>query len=423
VHIKTLTLKNFNGFEFCEIDFNEKFNLLVGDNATGKTSVLDALSIALDSWVLGIRKNERMSGIDADQVRIVAHRYEDSYSFEKQFPVRIEACGSLDGRDLTWARELGGEGGRTTTSEAKNIIAAATEAARRVREGQEIRLPLICSYGTERLWYQPFWKGKKEDVSSGQLPSRLDGYLNSNVFQIEETALLDWIRSEVSVGQQLGKETIAFRVMRDAIAGCVERATSLYYDPRYKDVVVTMSGQGEQMFKNLSDGQRIMLTFVGDLVKRAWSLNPQLGAQVLEMTPGVVLIDELDLHLHPKWQRRVIQDLKRTFPSIQFIATTHSPQLIGEAQPEEIRVITRDGVTTPPRSFGMDSSRVLEEVMDASPRNEEVERLLSRLSGLIDKEELDDARKLLPEVEAKLGQDDPEITGANTLIRLLDSTQ
>ena len=211
--------------------------------------------------------------------------------------------------------------------------------------------------------------------------------------------------------------------MQQTIIECVEDATSLYWDERYKDLIVTIDHCGPQMFRNLSDGQRIMLTLIGDLVKRATTLNPHLGVDVLNLIEGIVLIDELDLHLHPKWQRRVIHDLKRLFPQIQFITTTHSPQLIGEALPNEIRILADGMASIPTRSFGIDSSRILKELMDASPRNVDVEADLSHLSKLIDQEKLDDAKMVLTQVEAKLGQDAPEVTGANTLISLLESDQ
>jgi len=184
-----------------------------------------------------------------------------------------------------------------------------------------------------------------------------------------------------------------------------------------------MEGQGDQLFSNLSDGQRIMLTLIGDLVRRIVMLNPHLGEQALLETPGVVLIDELDLHLHPKWQRRVIHDLKKTFPRVQFVATTHSPQLIGEAGPEEIRILENGGVFRPERSFGVDSSEILEEVMKSSRRNIEIDRLLKQLSELIDREDIGRAREVLSQIEARLGANDPEVTGANTLISLLESTR
>jgi predicted ATP-binding protein involved in virulence len=216
---------------------------------------------------------------------------------------------------------------------------------------------------------------------------------------------------------------VALSVIKGAILDCVEDAEAVYYDERYQDLIVVMKQFGHQMFRNLSDGQRVMLTLIGDLARRAITLNPHLGKDVLKLTPGVVPIDELDLHLHPKWQRRVIHDLKRTFPSIQFIATTHSPQLVGEALPGEIRILADGAVTTPSRSFGIDSSRILEEVMQASPRNEQIKGLLSRMAEQIDREDLGAAKSSLQEVEDKLGQDDPEVTGANTLINLLESTQ
>jgi predicted ATP-binding protein involved in virulence len=174
------------------------------------------------------------------------------------------------------------------------------------------------------------------------------------------------------------------------------------------------------LFQNMSHGQQIMLGLVGDLARRASTLNPHLADQVLKETPGIVIIDELDLHLHPNWQRRVVRDLKRTFPALQFIATTHSPQLIGEVEPEQIRLLTTTDVFTPAHSFGLDSSRVLEEVMDAPRRNDSVDVLLRRLFDLIDREDISGALTVLPEVEAKLGPDDPEITRARTLMTFLE---
>jgi len=105
------------------------------------------------------------------------------------------------------------------------------------------------------------------------------------------------------------------------------------------------------------------------------------------------------------------------------VATTHSPQLIGEALPREIRILENDGVFRPERSFGVDSSEILEEVMKSSRRNVEIDQLLKDLSELIDREDIGRAREVLSRVEARLGAKDPEVTGANTLINLLESTR
>ena len=423
MRIDSITVKNFTCFDLREFTFNTKFNLLVGDNAMGKTSVLDALAVAVGSWFLGIRGYEKSPGIDADEVRLVAHQHLDSYTFEQQYPSRIECDGVVMGKQLHWARELQRERGRTTTVEAKPITHAASEAERRARAGEDITLPLICSYGTERLWFEKSHHRPKPGGDDGRrLPSRLDGYRDCLNFTIQETDLIKWIRNEITGGLQLkNNTTIALEMVEGAIKDCVEGAKSLHYDGRYKDIVVVMEQNGTQLFGNLSDGLRIMLTLVADMARRVAQLNPHLEGHALRKTPGIVLIDELDLHLHPKWQRRVIHDLKRTFPSLQFIATTHSPQFIGEALPEEIMLLDGGGTTSVPRSFGIDSSRILEEIMGAESRDPDVKRLVTRLFSLIDKEEFEQARSLLNEVEKRLGPDDPDVTRARALMAFLES--
>jgi predicted ATP-binding protein involved in virulence len=404
VRIDHLTVQNFDGFESREFTFNQHFNLLVGDNATGKTSVLDALSVAIGSWFLGIRGYESALGIDGAEVRVIAYPYQDRYSFEKQFPSKIVARGFVMGKNLTWERELSREGGRTTTAQAQSIRDTASDAERKVRSGEEVMLPLICTYGTERLWFEATHrKRKKPEELRTTLPSRLDGYRDCIDFTIQESSLLDWIRAEASAGEQRREETVAYRAVKAAIIGCVEGAKSLYYDERYRDLVVDMDLQGHQMFKNLSDGQRIVLTLIGDLVRRATTLNPQLGDNVLSKIPGVVLIDELDLHLHPKWQRHIIRDLRETFPSIQFIATTHSPQLVGEAQPEEVILLSDQGPLNPAQSFGMDSNWILKHVMGASERDVTIKAKLEEVEKLVDDLQIETAQAKVDELRSEIG--------------------
>ncbi len=421
MRIDRVRIENFDGFKMCEFHLDSHFNLLIGDNAAGKSSAADALAVAVGSWFLGIRGYAKPLGIGTSEVRVEAHRFGDRWSFEKQFPSRIEASGHVLGTDLTWARVLRRERGRTSSVEARSLSSAAQQAEKRVRSGHDVTLPLICTYGTERLWYESTHrKRKREETANRTLPSRFDGYRDCIDFVIQESDLLEWVRAEVSTGEQLREETTALATFKNAITQCVEGATDFYYDPRYKDAVVVMGDQ-TCLFQNLSDGQRIMLTLIGDLARRAITLNPQMGKDVLRQTNGVVIIDELDLHLHPKWQRHVIQDLKTTFPKIQFVATTHSPQLIGEALPHEIRRIDGDQVTVPRRSYGIDSSRILEEVMNTTRRNSMVRDLLSQVFEAIEKEDFITARERLSEVEKKLGPDDSDVTRARTLMSFLES--
>jgi len=154
------------------------------------------------------------------------------------------------------------------------------------------------------------------------------------------------------------------------------------------------------------------------LARRFSQVNPE-SDDPLGDGQAVVLIDEIDLHLHPKWQRQIIRNLEATFPRCQFIATTHSPQVIGEVPSDRIQIIANGQVYSPTHSFGVDSSRVLEEIMDAPPRSPEVQDLLDRLSRSVAAKNLEDASTLVAELAAKLGQDDAEVIRARTLLDFL----
>ena len=171
--------------------------------------------------------------------------------------------------------------------------------------------------------------------------------------------------------------------------------------------------------RQLSDGERSLLALVLDLARRLSQAHPGLDDPVRDGV-GVVLIDEIDLHLHPQWQRRVVRNLEETFPNCQFIATTHSPQVIGEVPHDKIQMIKGGKVYSPARSFGIDSSRVLEEVMDTKSRNAGVEDVISRIARLIDDGKADEAKAEINTLSDKIGEDDPEITRARTLLDFME---
>ena len=299
MRIDRIKLNNYKKFGAFEVPLDPQFNLFVGDNASGKTTILDAITVGLDSWFIGMKGVQGIGSIDQDEVHVIPHPYGDVVSFEKQFPAEVQFEGLVMGRKVSWSRELARDGGRTTTVGAKALAEIAADADDQVRQGKPVTLPLVCTYGTERLWFEsPQRKRESKREPVKQFPSRFDGYRNCTAFEIQETDLLKWIRAEVSASQQRRSETTALTVIKGAIVDCVEDAEDVYYDERYKELIVVMKQLGHQMFSNLSDGQRVMLTFIGDLAKRAVTLNPHLEKDVLKQTPGVVSIDELDLHLH-----------------------------------------------------------------------------------------------------------------------------
>jgi predicted ATP-binding protein involved in virulence len=171
----------------------------------------------------------------------------------------------------------------------------------------------------------------------------------------------------------------------------------------------------------LSDGERGILALVLDLARRLSQVNPSLADPLAE-GDAVVLIDEIDLHLHPKWQRQIVRNLTAAFPRCQFVATTHSPQIIGEVEHDRIQIIANGQVYSPAHTLGVDSSRVLEEVMDTPSRNADLTSRLTEVSREIGAQKFDRARMLLVKLEEHEGAG-PDVIRRRTLLDFVEGRE
>lgn len=332
MQINYVEVRNFKGFTYKSFRLHPKFNLIVGRNGTGKTSALDAIAVAMGSWFLGLR------GTDSRHIRPteILLKSVDTNSefvesrFEPQYPCEVSARGIVLGQAIPWSRTLGSQKGRTTYVGARKIKELSALADSAIRAGESIDLPLICYYGTGRLWQEPrdaFIVDGHEKLSDKKELSRLSGYKHGVDPKLSVAQFTAWMARQSWIAYKKRNTSEHYESIKTAIISCIEDAQDIEFDPNIGEVVVKFPF-GYRPFSLLSDGQRCMLAMIGDLAQKAVSLNPHLGSEILEKTPGIVLIDELDLHLHPQWQRRVIEDLRRLFKSIQFICTTHSPFLI-----------------------------------------------------------------------------------------------
>lgn len=437
MRIDRLEIENFKGFERLSLDLHPQFTLLVGENGTGKTTILDALAVAAGIWLVeppdSMLQNSRRN-ILPSEIRLEPQTKGDRVQFQEKRPVIVRATGRIaDHKGLQWTRRVRATGGRgTDNSGAKEALQQVRSIYARDTAGQDIVCPLAAYYGAGRAWLPSNRRSTK--LKSNGPAKRWAAFYDCFNERIRFAELRAWFsRETIERGNRGGQARPGFEVVQRAILRCIDGADAVWFDTDREQIVLSIQGRS-QPFDNLSAGQRMMMALVADLAIKAVTQNAfllppdRLGPQdepwprVLTQTPGLVLIDELDVHLHPRWQRRVPQDLKSTFPAIQFVCTTHSPQVVGEVRPEEVRILDGREVTIPPRSLGIDSSRILEELMAARARNHEIEALLRRLFALIDKEEFDEARRLLPDVEARLGEDDPEVTRARALMSFLESS-
>jgi predicted ATP-binding protein involved in virulence len=158
--------------------------------------------------------------------------------------------------------------------------------------------------------------------------------------------------------------------------------------------------------RQLSDGERGLLALILDLARRLSQANPGLQDPV-KQGEAVVLIDELDLHLHPNWQRTIVERLTHLFPRCQFIATTHSPQVVAAVEPDQVLLLTTAGVVRPDRTLGMDSNWILRHLMEADDRPAGATEAIQAVESLIKKDTFKKARAAISQAKEK-GLDLPE---------------
>ena len=333
--IHQIKLKNFHCFEDREFSFGSRFNLIIGDNATGKTTLLDALSVGLGSLFLGFPEPASPRNFTSDEVRLATYHHGDSWTVEPQYPTQVECSGEVDGRLGTWHRALTSKDGRTTRQDADWIRAEASRLSEAVKQGQPAILPVISYYGTGRLWVQlRQTKTKASKVDTLKPDTRFVGYLDCLNPASDVKRLLEWFKTQEISALQQGTLNSTLEAARQAILSCIPGGSHVGFDVSRDELMIRFA-ERSLPFSFLSDGYRNMVAMVADIAVRCATLNPYLKAKSSQETPGVVLIDEIDLHLHPRWQRRVVDDLLRTFPKIQFFGTTHSPFVIQSLPPIE----------------------------------------------------------------------------------------
>jgi predicted ATP-binding protein involved in virulence len=319
MRISALKLQNYRCFAERCFAFADGFNLLIGDNASGKTALLEGLGAGLGAFVQGITRVAYPPA--RGHVRYQTFWKGQTLTLEPQTPTVVTCEGIIADEPATWWRETKGPEDRN------GIRGGALEKLARtmregVSEGKESVLPVLASFPTARVWsaeYKP-----TSTIGPG---SRLDGYKECLQIRARSSQFVEWFKTRELESLQRNETIGVFEAVRAAILTCIADATAVRFEVGLDEIVLRF-GQDATPFSSLSDGYRNMLAMVADIAHRAAVLNPQLCEQAAKETPGVVLIDELDLHLHPKWQRRVVTDLMRAFPKVQFIATTHSPFII-----------------------------------------------------------------------------------------------
>ncbi|CAN98472.1 hypothetical protein sce8302 [Sorangium cellulosum So ce56] len=429
MRIDEIRLINFRAFERFALHLEPRLTVLVGRNGTGKTTVLEGLAVALGAWLSFFNASRDDRPIPKSAARFVTTMHGGVPSMATCYPVRVEASGETPLGHVAWARELRGADSRTTTGVTKSGREGPLEATRFMPHGiddaisgaEPIALPVLAYYGTGRLWHH---KRDRNPERAG-LKSRLQGYRAALEAASDQKGFEAWMawREEDRV-QRLARAAEEGRPLTEvrspelegvsaAACACLEGARRIYYSANHQELRVDFVDGSSLPFGALSDGQRNLIAVAADIAWRATQLNPSFGAEAPARAAGVVLIDEVDLHLHPAWQWRVLDDLLRAFPGLQFVVTTHSPQVMSAAPRGSVRLLDPDHQAhRVERIAGKDSNTVLEDILGAPSRLKETREKLDMLARLIDDGQLVEAKALLAELSGFLGEDDAQIVAA-----------
>lgn len=405
VALRSVRLRGFRCFEDATVHLEPDLTVLFAENGGGKTSLLTAIAMGLAPLIRGAPK-EAMLNAERDIRKVAARAGREP----------VAACG------LEWEADLGGEAPTRWTSSITPRQARPTHEHLHV--GQRVdallkqgeRWPLFAWYGVDRLGRGRRAKGARPNKD------RWDGYAGCLDPRLSDGALLDWVHTEAladfqrhRIGEpERGLERAVFAAMECALPG----AARVWFDPVEDSPMVQVGGAPFVPWSELSDGYHSYLALVGDIARRAATLNEMDGTEASLRVEGIVLIDEVDLHLHPRWQRVALDGLQRAFPKLQFIVSTHSPQVLSSARNRQVRRLTHGTIDPRPVLVeGRDSNAILRDLMGTSERDERGDTILRSFYDALDDGSIAEVRGRLEELRALWGDLDPEIVRAVDLLK------
>lgn len=352
MRIDKLRLTHFRCFSEAEYEFDKRMTLIIGDNAKGKTTILEALSVAMGGFLLGVPNSYQGSTKQAFirnlQVRDVQRKVltnRDTPMFEYQENCQVQAEGAVGKlTSISWSRLLPKVGSRPKNDGCRVIKAEAgrlykTQAGEYETQLPE-SLPVLIYYGTGQLWAGQKTKGDNQLKET----NTAFGYYYSLKPDAQNKTLMPWLEQADRIAYRKRTESDRLNAVLDTISAILPGATSCFYAPEFGEIVIEF-GDKAFSFSDLSDGQRNIVMLAGDLAMRCAHLNQHLGKDAARKTPGIVLVDEVDANIHPSWQKKLLPSLMDYFENIQFVVTSHSPfilQSLGQG-----KIINLDNVQNP----------------------------------------------------------------------------
>lgn len=392
MRVLRLTVENFRGFERLELGLDRPVTVLVGANGSGKTSVLEAIIVGLRDLVPGGSPTVLSPDLSARDLRRGAPRCEiklevthggASYTLNERYPASEDDRGPRNWGEQRFFYEVARAPLFTFLIQTtRHMIDASVRAASVPLSVDDDHTTLAARAGYARFVE---WFKEREDVEN-------ERRIAARSFELQDPQL---------------------RAVREAVAALMPGFDNLRIQRDPSPVMVVTKADVELRLDQLSDGERNLIALAGDLARRMVLANPNSDAP--RVTEGVVMLDEVEQHLHPAWQRRVIPALQRAFPAVQWIVTTHSPQVLSSVPASAIVVLGERGAQgVGAATEGRDTNAILRDVFGVPERPEGTRDEVQAITTLIDEAKLDEARHRLAQLAARLSEHDDAVLHLRT---------
>lgn len=419
--IEEITLHNYRRFEDKTVKLDSNMNLLIGTNASGKTSILEAINVALGAYLAAYKHYVPSRFVynisESDVRRKFSNRAQRDVLTSRdiaQYPCRIEAKLIMDRKSYEYKRILEKRESRTkfdgNNPMQKQVV--KWENAMKLGDGSDAKLifPLVLYLSSARLWNE----NKNSDFNY-DIPARTDAYNRCLDKKRGMQMAFNYIRHLVEISNQEngGEDFPAYSLIMNAIKESMkdelQAGEAIEYSLRYNGLALVEEDSTWIPFDGLSDGYRGVIKIVADIATRMCILNPYLKEDTFKKTPGIVIIDELDLSLHPSWQRRIVNTLTSIFPKVQFICASHSPFIIQSLKDGQL--ISMEGDVDEEYS-GKSIEDITEDIMGVenpqySDEKQQMYQLaaeyFSQLNQVQESEGLEDVKAQLQRLTARFG--------------------
>ena len=408
--IKTIQLENFKGISRAAFGLDGKTTVFFGINGVGKSTVLRATNLLFSSMINKIVLQRFKQGINIELSDITFGKPSCSIDAEFLFS---------DGVVESYGRYMK-RLGQKRTQDNKTLDEIRTKFRSQYIDDENQNMPLFVNYGTNRLVVDIPLRIRTKHIFDKE-----SAFEKSIESKIDFRTFFEWFRYQEDVENQfkargnLQYTDKSLAAVKEAITAMLDNVTNLRVE-RSPRLAMKVDKEGISLtIEQLSDGEKCTLALIGDLSRRLSLANPTLNNP--NHGEGIVLIDEIELHMHPSWQRKILDRLIKTFPHIQFIITTHSPQVLGEIG-EDINIfkLSREKNAFCCEKFsgmqGWDSNYILEDFMGTSALNQTTKGVIAHMFELISKKDYQAASEYATKLEKMTDSAHEDVVKARILI-------